>query len=276
MTSVERLTDSSPAIASTSIVVRDIGISVWSCTIVVPSSLRNRMVTGAGTACGFASRMSVSKNIPVAPSASRYVNVDVSGSVTVRGDVIVAAACVAEPGYAAVIVRSPGDAGVNITSHDERSLVADTDTGASVQLTLAKTSPATDDENVTVPDGLPGVPLASASLTVAVIGLACCPVITVSGVNVTADVRTTTSTFAEATLLPAFGSLTLDDAADCTERTGASRASAVSVRVADAPGARLAICHCPVAALNTPALAVLGWNTPLPLAMVLATATLYA
>ena len=54
---------------STSIVVRDVGASVRSCITVVPSPFRYVICTGAGTLFGFASRMSVSKNVPVAPSA---------------------------------------------------------------------------------------------------------------------------------------------------------------------------------------------------------------
>ena len=60
---------SSPAMPSTSIVVRDVAASVRFCATVVPSPFRYVICTGAWTLFGFAIRMSVSKNAPVAPSA---------------------------------------------------------------------------------------------------------------------------------------------------------------------------------------------------------------
>ena len=66
---VETVADSSPGISSTRIVVRDVAGSVRVCVTEVPSARRNAISIGAGAVFGFASRISRSKNSPVAPSA---------------------------------------------------------------------------------------------------------------------------------------------------------------------------------------------------------------
>ncbi len=66
---VESAVFSNPGMSLTRIVVRDVGSSVSSRVTVVPSSLRNDALIGAGTALGLPIANSRSKNGPVAPSA---------------------------------------------------------------------------------------------------------------------------------------------------------------------------------------------------------------
>ena len=69
VTRVDTAVASSPGTPSNRTVVRDNGASVRCSVTVMPSPRRNSIVTGASTVCGFASSRSVSKNVPVAPSA---------------------------------------------------------------------------------------------------------------------------------------------------------------------------------------------------------------